>query len=160
MYILYLKYNILLIYRLEDIRIELIKRCDIESRIETLKTELKHDPFQVGFDLDYKIIDVGQLRLCFELKLVDNPIEIKPIVSSVISTNKQKLSVIVQKTTNLKSVVSGGDDVVIFVKKLEKDQKPLMAKFFDDCGWARFVEIKEIHYRVCTHFIYIKFSYY
>jgi len=82
----------------------LIKRSDIETRIEKLKTEIKHDPFQVGYEFDYKNIDVGQLRLCFQLDILNNQsLEIKPIVSQVISTNKQKFSIIIQKIINLKS---------------------------------------------------------
>ena len=38
--------------------------------------------------------------------------------------------------------------MTIFLKKLEKDQKKLSAKFFDQVGWSRTVEIHDFHYQV------------
>ena len=126
-----------------------MKRNEIKLRIEKLK-QMCIDPYQAGYDTDYANVDLGRLRLCFELLNAHNEMILiaKPQISNVISTNKQKMSILIQRKTNLKSVASGGDDVVLFVKKLEKDQKPLMAKFFDEAGWISSVEIKDIHYRV------------
>lgn len=132
---------------LKDIRIELVKKSEIRMRIEKLK-QLNIDPFQVGYELDYNNIDLGRLRLCFQVFFSYNQIIVNPIVSNIISTSKQKISILIQKKANLKSLASGGGDVVLFVKKLEKDQKPIIARFFDDSGWSSSVEIKDIHYRV------------
>jgi hypothetical protein len=48
------------------------------------------------------------------------------------------------------SPASGGQNVIIFLKKLEKDQKTLSVKFFDEYGWSSIVELKDhtIHYQV------------
>lgn len=118
----------------------------MKLRIEKLKS-LNIDPFKTGYDIDYTNVDLCRLRLCFELK--SDSFSVAPILSNIISTNRQKISILIQKKTNLKSVCSGGDDVVLFVKKLEKDQKPILAKFYDDFGWSCIIEIKDIHYRVC-----------
>jgi len=125
-----------------------VKRNEIRQRIEKLK-QMRIDPYQTGYEADYVNMDLGRVRLCIELlNAQDETMIAMPQKSNVISTNKQKMSILIQRKTNLKSVVSGGDDVVLFVKKLEKDQKPIIAKFFDETGWFAPVEIKDIHYRV------------
>ncbi len=45
---------------------------------------------------------------------------------------------------------NGNGNVVMFLKKLEKDQKILRAKFFDQHGWSQEVKISDnlIHYQV------------
>lgn len=54
----------------------------------------------------------------------------------------------------MSSPASGGNLVVIFLKKLEKDQKILHIKFYDETSWSRVVEIKDntIHYQCAIMF--------
>lgn len=53
------------------------------------------------------------------------------------------------KTFNFHSTCDGGSEVVLLIKKLEKDQRPLKAKFFDS-NWSEIVDIEDskIHYQV------------
>ena len=114
----------------------------------------------VGFSFDKNKIDLTQIRLCFQVYLRDslesNEIIrdqyhiLRPMVSSIISNSSRKSTLQILRTANMYSPVSGGQNVVIFLKKLEKDQKVLSVKFFDDDGWSSTVEIKDntIHYQV------------
>ena len=108
--------------------------------------------FIAGFNINIKSIDLGQVRLCFQLKLnnemfFENYL-IPPIVSQVISTSNQKISILIENKFNLEGSVNGGSDVCLFVKRLEKDQKPIFAVFFDENGWSQSIEIDNIHYKV------------
>lgn len=67
----------------------------------------------------------------------------------MINNSCRKISLSIISTFNLHSTCDGGSDVIIFIKKLEKDQKPLRAKFYDS-DWSQIVEIEDskIHYQV------------
>ena len=107
---------------------------------------------------------MNQVRLCFQVYLRDtlesseiirDPYHIlKPIVSNVISNSSRKTTLQILRTTNLTSASNGGGQMVIFLKRLEKEQRNLYAKFFDDSGWSTVVKIQEhhIHYQVKTFF--------
>ena len=110
-----------------------------------------------GFNADYSKIETGRIRLCLQIfyKNPDtNELDYKypdlkqPILSNIISTNKQKLSIIINDTFNMTGPSCGGNFAILFVKKLEKDQKPIFAKFFDNNGWSEDIEVQKIHYRV------------
>ena len=100
---------------------------------------------------------MGKLRLCFQI-FEQNPLtgqfELEmfnpfvPVLSNVISTSKQKISIIILDKINLECQVAGGRDVILFVKKLVRDQKPIYAKFYDNDGWFKVVKVNRIHYRV------------
>ena len=72
------------------------------------------------------------------------------VLSNVISTSKQKISIIILDKINLEFQVAGGRViyVILFVKKLVRDQKPIYAKFYDNDGWFKVVKVNRIHYRV------------
>ena len=76
---------------------------------------------------------------------------LKPVVSNIISNSSRKSTLQILRTANMYSTANGGQTVIIFLKKLEKDQKTLSVKFFDDHGWNSVVDIKDntIHYQVC-----------
>jgi hypothetical protein len=71
-------------------------------------------------------------------------------VSNIISNSSRKSSLQIIRANNLYSQASGGNLISLHLKKLETDQRPLVAKFFDDNGWNAQVLIPEteIHYRV------------
>ena len=72
------------------------------------------------------------------------------MVSNIISNSSRKSTLQILRTANMYSPASGGQNVIIFLKKLEKDQKALSVKFFDENGWSSIVELKDhtIHYQV------------
>ena len=43
--------------------------------------------------------------------------------------------------------MSGGNQIALLVKKLEKDQKPITARFYDNQGWVKDVCIERVHYQ-------------
>ena len=71
-------------------------------------------------------------------------------MSNIISNSSRKSSLQIIRANNLYSQASGGNLISLHLKKLETDQRPLVAKFFDDNGWNAQVLIPEteIHYRV------------
>ena len=76
-----------------------MKRNEIKPRIERLR-QLRMDPCQAGYNVDYANMDLGRVRLCFELvSALEN--ETRHIarlqMSNVISTNKQKMSIITRE---------------------------------------------------------------
>ncbi len=116
---------------------------------------------KAGCDYDPNSIDLNCVRLCFqvflgealELRDLNSDTSLKPlmpIVSNVISNIHVKTRLQIVRAENMYSPVSGGKTVVIFLKKLEKDQRNLCAKFYDKNGWSKIVKISEnlIHYRV------------
>lgn len=115
---------------------------------------------KVGFGFDKNGVDLTQIRLCFQVYLRDslesNEIIrdgyhiLKPVVSHIICNSSRKSSLSITRSFNLDSYTVGGSSVVLFLKKLEKDQKSLHAKFYDDSGWSTVVKINEnqIHYQV------------
>ncbi|RNA25921.1 embryonic polarity dorsal-like isoform X1 [Brachionus plicatilis] len=151
------------IFDLIGVSIQFTKKSDIENRIKELK-EKNVDPFNVGFDFDRQSIDLTSVRLCFQIYLRDSfdTTEIirdkyhilKPVVSQVISNSSRKITLSIISAFNLNSSCNGGSDVVIFIKKLEKDQKPLKAKFYDSSGWSSIVDIEDskIHYQCAISF--------
>ena len=58
------------------------------------------------------------------------------------------------RTTNMCSPSNGGANVVLFLKRLEKDQKTLHVKFYDSHGWSSEVKINDnsIHYQSAIMF--------
>lgn len=116
--------------------------------------------FKVGFSFDRNSIDLTQIRLCFQVYLRDslesNEIIrdqyhiLKPVVSQIICNSSRKSTLSIIKSFQMNSPVNGGSTVILFMKKLEKDQKNLKAKFYDDLGWEQLVDISEanIHYQV------------
>ncbi len=116
--------------------------------------------YLVGFNFDHSKIDLTQLRLCFQVYLRDN-LEtneiirdgyhiLRPTVSNIISNSSRKSSLQIIRANTLYSQANGGNLISLHLKKLETDQRPLIAKFFDDHGWNTQVLIPEteIHYRV------------
>lgn len=108
---------------------------------------------QIGSDKE-KEVELGRLRLCFQIYFPDegkynlNFSVCEPVVSNIITSSKQMDSIIIQNYTSLTCKANGGCDLAMFVKRLEKNQKPLFAKFYDNQGWEENVEIVRIHYRV------------
>ena len=101
-----------------------------------------------------------QIRLCFQVYLRDslesNEIIrdkfhiLSPIVSNIISNSSRKSTLQIVRTLNMYSQASGDQEVAIFFKKLDKDQKTLSVKFYDEHGWSSIVDLKDIttHYQV------------
>lgn len=93
---------------------------------------------------------MGKVRLCFQIICKNAKFSaINPIfMSNPISTSKQKLSILIEETSEMSGPMSGGNRIALFVKKLEKDQKPLMARFYDSSsGWMRDVPVERVHYQ-------------
>jgi hypothetical protein len=132
--------------------------------IRFIKHVFKLKNIIVGFNFDHSKIDLTALRLCFQVYLRDsletNEIIrdgyhiLRPIVSNIISNSSRKSSLQIIRANTLYSQASGGNLISLHLKKLETDQRPLIAKFFDDNGWNTQILIPEteIHYRVKTIF--------
>jgi hypothetical protein len=161
-------------FDLIGISIEYVKSDEIEESINELKNK-NVDPFNEGFTFERSTLDLNQLRLCFQVYLRDsletNDIIrdhyhiLAPLVSNVI-TNVPRLhmstslssgltlplsnNIQIIRAVNMYSPVNGGQTVCLFLKKLEKDQKIIFAKFFDQNGWCKDVKINEssIHNQV------------
>lgn len=111
-----------------------------------------------GFDFDRNEIDLTQLRLCFQVYLRDSleSTEIirdkyhilEPIVSNIICNSSRKATLLIERTSKLFATPDGDNEITIFLKRLEKDQKTLIAKFYDDSDWQQTLKITDIHYQV------------
>lgn len=153
-------------FELAGVSIEFTKKHDIEEAINELKSK-NVDPFNVGFefikDKSYQI-DLTQLRLCFQVYLRDslesNEIIrdqyhiLKPVLSNIICNSSRKSTLQIMRTSNMWSPSNGGANVVMFLKRLEKDQKILHVKFYDQEGWSTEVKINDnsIHYQSAIMF--------
>jgi hypothetical protein len=105
-----------------------------------------------------------QLRLCFQVYLRDslesNEIIrdqyhiLKPVLSNIICNSSRKSTLQIMRTTNMCSPSNGGGNIVMFLKRLEKDQKILHVKFYDSSGWSSEVKINDnsIHYQSAIMF--------
>lgn len=96
-------------------------------------------------------IDLGKIRLCFQIldhhPFANSFTPYPPVLSKPISTSKQKLSILIQYTSEMSGAMSGGNQIALLVKKLEKDQKPITARFYDNQGWREDVCIERVHYQ-------------
>lgn len=140
-------------FELCGISIEFTKKQDFTESFNELKQK-NVDPFNAGFSFDHSKIDLTQLRLCFQVYLRENlesneivrdPYHIlRPIVSNIIANSSRKSTLQIVRAANMDSPSCGSTrPICIFFKKLEKDQRPLVAMFFDDTGWCFPIQIPE-----------------
>lgn len=107
----------------------------------------------MGHDHNFENVDLGKVCLCFQIvEMHSVPIYSysphQPVLSRPILTSHQKLSIVIQHTSEMSGPAEGGNFVALFVKKLEKDQKPIVAEFFDlRDGWSVHVPVERVHYQ-------------
>ena len=71
---------------------------------------------------------------------------IGPVVSNTIYNHSHSLQIM--RATNLTSPTTGGGTLVLFLKKLKKNQNDLHVKFYDvSNGWHSEFKINDIHYQ-------------
>lgn len=79
---------------------------------------------------------------------------LKPVLSNIICNSSRKSTLQVMRASNMCSPSNGGANIVMFLKRLEKDQKVIHVKFFDSSGWSSEVKINDnsIHYQSAIMF--------